>query len=60
LKLLNSDVIPQFLKCRENFFRALQMAVLQLSFEISEPATVARTGVWQVEWMGSSENLQAM
>jgi hypothetical protein len=25
LKILKSDVIPQFLKCRENFFRVLQI-----------------------------------
>jgi hypothetical protein len=58
LKLLESDLIPQFLKCRENFFRALQIAILQFSSEISEHSKVARSDVWRVGWMGSSENLQ--
>jgi hypothetical protein len=55
-----SDVIPEFLKCPENFVRALQMAALQFSFEISEHPKVARTDVWRVEWIRSSENLQAV
>jgi hypothetical protein len=46
------------LKCRENFFWALQIAVFQFFFEISEHPKVAWTDVWRVGWMGSSENLQ--
>jgi hypothetical protein len=58
-KLLKSDDILQFWKCRENFFRALQMAFPQLPFEISEYLKVARIDVWRVGWMGRSWNLQA-
>jgi hypothetical protein len=47
LKLLKSDVIPQFLKCRHHFFPALQMAVLQFFVEISEQAKVAGIDVWR-------------
>jgi hypothetical protein len=43
-----NDAVSHFLKCRENFFRALQMAVLQFSFEILEHPKVARTDVWRV------------
>jgi hypothetical protein len=59
LKFLKSDVLSQFLNYHENYFQALQMAVPQFSFEISEDSKVARTDVWRVGWMGSSENLQA-
>jgi hypothetical protein len=38
---------------------ALQMAVFQFSFEISEHSKVARTDIWRVGWMESFENLQA-
>jgi aspartate aminotransferase-like enzyme len=59
LKRLKYGIIPQFLKYRENFFRALQMAVIQFSFEIFQHSKAARTDVWRVGWMGSSENFQA-
>jgi hypothetical protein len=41
LKLLKSDDIPRFLKRRENFYRALQMAVFQFSFDIPDYQKVA-------------------
>jgi hypothetical protein len=59
LKFLKSDVISQFLKCREKFFRALEMPILQFSFELSEHPKITWTDIWRVGWMGSSENRQA-
>jgi hypothetical protein len=59
LKVLKSDIISQFLKCREKFFQALQITVFQLSFEIFENSKVARTDVRRVGWTRGSENLQA-
>jgi hypothetical protein len=58
LKLFKNEVIAQSLQCRENFFRALQIAVLLFSFEIPEDPKIARTDVWQVGKMASSENLE--